>query len=62
MSKTLKQKNNIQRFRITIQGQVQGIGFRPAIYRYAKDATLTGWVANTSTGILLEIEGKKKKY
>ncbi len=47
------------RSRITVQGTVQGVGFRPFVYQRAHKCNLTGWVCNTSDGVLIEIEGKK---
>ncbi|MDD5284450.1 MAG: carbamoyltransferase HypF [Desulfuromonadaceae bacterium] len=41
----------------TIQGIVQGVGFRPFVYRLAHELGLTGWVRNTPAGVLLEIQG-----
>jgi hydrogenase maturation protein HypF len=42
---------------VTIQGIVQGVGFRPFVYRLAVDAGLTGWVRNTPAGVFLEVQG-----
>ncbi|WP_444939170.1 carbamoyltransferase HypF [Microbulbifer sp. JMSA002] len=47
-----------ERRRLAIKGLVQGVGFRPYIYRLARDCQLTGWVANHSGGLQLEVEGK----
>lgn len=44
-------------FNIKIQGIVQGVGFRPYIYRLAKDLKLLGYVNNTCDGVTIEIEG-----
>ena len=30
---------------VTVQGVVQGVGFRPFIYRLAREHNLSGWVA-----------------
>ncbi len=43
--------------RITISGQVQGIGFRPYVYRLATGLGLAGSVRNTQTGVIVEVEG-----
>ena len=51
----LSDKKN--RIRLEIQGQVQGIGFRPYIYNIAQKLTLTGWVKNSLSNIIIEIEG-----
>ncbi|WP_419785159.1 carbamoyltransferase HypF [Pseudodesulfovibrio sp.] len=40
-----------------ITGQVQGVGFRPFIYRIATDNALTGSVNNSSEGVLIEVQG-----
>ncbi|MCD6135270.1 acylphosphatase, partial [Candidatus Bipolaricaulota bacterium] len=46
-----------KRARINIQGIVQGVGFRPFVYRLAHDYELTGWVCNTSGSVEIEAEG-----
>ncbi len=53
-------KNNILRHRINIKGVVQGVGFRPFIYRLAKENRLYGWVLNSSEGVIIEVEGESK--
>ena len=47
----------IRRRKITIQGIVQGVGFRPFVYRLAHEHNLTGWVRNTPAGVEIEIQG-----
>jgi hydrogenase maturation protein HypF len=42
---------------IEVQGIVQGVGFRPFVYRLAGDCGLAGLVANTSAGVSIEVEG-----
>jgi len=42
---------------IHVTGVVQGVGFRPFVYQIATRANLTGWVANTSAGVDIEVEG-----
>ncbi|GAB7026386.1 carbamoyltransferase HypF [Geotalea toluenoxydans] len=46
-----------ERIRVQVEGIVQGVGFRPFVYRLARQRQLTGWVRNTSHGVLLEAEG-----
>ena len=46
-----------QRVRVAITGAVQGVGFRPFVYRLATSLRLTGWVGNSSHGVLIEAEG-----
>ena len=49
---------NIQaRVRLIICGGVQGVGFRPFIYRLAQKNGLHGWVMNTPQGVTIEVEG-----
>lgn len=47
-----------QRLRIRLQGAVQGVGFRPFVYRLATEMSLSGWVLNSSSGLLVEVEGR----
>ncbi len=46
-----------QRLKIQITGKVQGVGFRPFIYRLAQELKLTGWVNNSAQGVFIEVEG-----
>lgn len=41
-----------------INGIVQGVGFRPFVYRLAHEWKLTGWVRNTPAGVEIEVQGK----
>ncbi len=43
--------------RITVQGVVQGVGFRPFVFNLAERLDLAGWVLNHSGGVDIEIEG-----
>ena len=47
----------IIRARIKVRGIIQGVGFRPFIYRLAKQMKLAGHVANTAAGVTIEIDG-----
>ncbi|HKS95248.1 MAG TPA: carbamoyltransferase HypF [Terriglobia bacterium] len=40
-----------------MRGAVQGVGFRPFVYRLARELGLTGWVRNSAAGLLIEAEG-----
>ena len=42
---------------IIVTGLVQGVGFRPFIYRIAHRFELTGWVQNTNENVKIEITG-----
>jgi hydrogenase maturation protein HypF len=46
-----------ERAKITVLGAVQGVGFRPFIYRLATQLRLNGWVLNSSQGVFIEVEG-----
>jgi hydrogenase maturation protein HypF len=48
---------NVQRLRVEIHGAVQGVGFRPFVYRLATELGLAGWVINDTTGVVVEVEG-----
>ncbi len=45
--------------RIDIRGVVQGVGFRPFVYRLAHEYGLAGWVRNTSGSVEIEVEGRE---
>ena len=47
--------------RIRINGVVQGVGFRPLVWRLAKELGLTGWVRNDAQGVELEVCGGHEK-
>ncbi|NQT51743.1 acylphosphatase, partial [bacterium] len=49
-----------QRLRIHVRGTVQGVGFRPFVYRSALEHGLAGWVRNDSSGVVIEVEGPAK--
>jgi hydrogenase maturation protein HypF len=49
--------SKVVRARIDITGIIQGVGFRPFIYRLAKTRGLKGYVANTAAGVTVEIDG-----
>ncbi len=46
------------RRRIEIQGVVQGVGFRPYVYRLAAQFGIFGWVLNSPDGVVIEAEGE----
>ncbi len=49
----------LKRIRCDIRGIVQGVGFRPFIHRLARRFELSGWVRNSSGGVILEAQGKE---
>lgn len=52
----------VHRWQLTLQGHVQGVGFRPFVYRLAMELALAGSVKNTPQGVLIEIEGPEAKF
>lgn len=46
----------VSRWRLVVQGVVQGIGFRPFVHRLAQELGLAGSVRNTAAGVEIEIE------
>ncbi len=48
--------NHLQRLRVALCGRVQGVGFRPFVFRLAGELSLNGWVGNTAQGVLIEAE------
>ncbi|MCE5181132.1 MAG: acylphosphatase, partial [Betaproteobacteria bacterium] len=45
--------------RIRVRGQVQGVGFRPFVYRLALELGLSGWVLNDADGVEIEAQGSE---
>ncbi len=48
------------RKRVRVSGVVQGVGFRPFVYRLAVRHGLTGFVRNSGAGVCIEVEGRRK--
>ncbi len=48
------------RYKIAVEGIVQGVGFRPFIYQLAERFGLAGSVCNDSRGVSIEVEGEEK--
>src|ERR1700751_4322899 len=42
---------------IRVRGVVQGVGFRPFVYRLARANALCGWVLNQENGVEIHVEG-----
>ena len=49
--------SNVVRRRLQVAGVVQGVGFRPFVYRLAHDLALAGWVRNDAAGVTIEVQG-----
>ena len=52
--------DSTSRLRIVVRGAVQGVGFRPFVYRLATNLGLSGWVLNSSEGVFIEAEAEKQ--
>ncbi len=53
-------QDGLERKRVSVRGVVQGVGFRPFVYRLAHDHGLVGWVLNHSGGVEIEVEGLRE--
>jgi hydrogenase maturation protein HypF len=50
---------DLERLRVALYGAVQGVGFRPFVYRLATAMGLPGSVLNSSAGLVVEVEGSR---
>jgi hydrogenase maturation protein HypF len=48
-----------ERLKMILRGAVQGVGFRPFVYRLATDLKLNGCISNTAQGVFIEVEGSR---
>ena len=46
---------NVETYKLTIRGSVQGVGFRPYIYQVANTHGVNGYVTNTSEGVEISL-------
>ncbi len=53
----MSDSSSVRRLAISVQGIVQGVGFRPFVYNLAQQCGLSGWVANESDAVRMEIQG-----
>ncbi|HUL51611.1 MAG TPA: Sua5/YciO/YrdC/YwlC family protein, partial [Candidatus Nitrosotalea sp.] len=47
------------RLKLVVRGAVQGVGFRPFVFRLASELQLAGWVNNSTQGVFIEVEGPR---
>jgi hydrogenase maturation protein HypF len=57
----MKDFDNQRRVKLLVKGVVQGVGFRPYLYRSAQKYLLTGFVKNTLQGVAIEVEGHRDR-
>ena len=53
----VKPTSQKSRLKIAVRGAVQGVGFRPFVFRLAEELKLAGWVNNSPQGVFIEVEG-----
>lgn len=58
---SLTQRTADVRYRFTVTGVVQGVGFRPFVHRTATDLGLSGFVGNDSSAVFVEVQGPTAK-
>lgn len=59
MEHVVLENQALKRYKLHITGIVQGVGFRPFVYRYALDNQLTGTVLNNAQGVTIELQGNE---
>jgi hydrogenase maturation protein HypF len=57
MSETIRSASLIRKG-VDVAGIVQGVGFRPFVYRLANECGLTGVISNTPAGVSIEVQGE----
>ena len=50
----------LKTYKITVSGQVQGVGFRPYVYSLATEHSLNGTVSNNEEGVVIYVSGLEK--
>ena len=59
MKNAIPTSSPLHRLAITVRGVIQGVGFRPFVYRAACARALTGWVLNEADTVRIEVEGDR---
>jgi hydrogenase maturation protein HypF len=57
MSQSAAELTGVKALSIRVRGVVQGVGFRPFVYRLARNKNLAGWVLNGEDGVEIFLEG-----
>ncbi|NOR40574.1 MAG: carbamoyltransferase HypF, partial [Gammaproteobacteria bacterium] len=60
MNSANTQPEPVEAVHMTVSGRVQGVGFRPFIYRLAQSHKLTGWVRNCTGQVEIHIQGENQ--
>src|ERR1035437_4609631 len=50
------------RLKLAVRGAVQGVGFRPFVFRLATELQLAGWVNNSPQGVFIEVEKPVRSF
>jgi acylphosphatase len=53
--------HDVETVEIRVRGTVQGVGFRPTVWRLAKENDLVGHVLNDSSGVLIRATGEQAR-
>ena len=56
-----REQHEVQRRGVLVCGVVQGVGFRPFVYRLAAEESLAGFIGNDTDGVTIEIEGPARQ-
>jgi len=56
-----QERKEARRAALVVRGVVQGVGFRPFIYRLATEEGLAGFIGNDTDGVTIEIEGPQER-
>lgn len=57
----MDRRNTQTRLKLAVRGAVQGVGFRPFVFRLATELGLRGWVNNSPQGVFIEAEGARAR-